>query len=235
MVDKNNNGSYKDLIIKNKDLIIKIQSHRRVFSDIIIIIVTLVLTLYFTFNRKGNYGLIIAISLWSGLFSLIMGFIYSRKKDPARYLENYDFDFYKEFNQYKLSTIGVSIQEDRPFKNHTEWKAYIIDHYRELMGSEDFYRQLILKLREQKIEIENLKSISMPIEILVLTFGATFLLEGGMEVLTGSHYDYIVNVGYAYFLVFCASRHIAAVISEARQHIYFIKDLVEILFLEKKH
>ena len=133
MVDRNNNGSYKDLIIKNKELIKKIWRLQGGLSRIIVIIDTLLIALYFTFNRKGNYGLIIAISLWSGLFSLIMGFIYSRKKDPARYLENYDFDFYKEFSQYKLSTLDISIHGDRPFKNHTEWKAYIIGHYRGLM------------------------------------------------------------------------------------------------------
>ena len=140
MVDRNNNGSYKDLIIKNKELIKKIWRLQGGLSRIIVIIDTLLIALYFTFKRKGNMWLFLAIVFWIVFITEIRGLIYSIKKDPALYLENYDFDFYKEFSQYKLSTLDISIHGDRPFKNHTEWKAYIIGHYRGLMGSDDFYR-----------------------------------------------------------------------------------------------
>lgn len=129
----------------------------------------------------------ISICVWYISFLVIAYSIYSiiRKKKWNRYLKNqlpYAFNYSLEYEIYKR--IGrtnnkkwekkyLSAERTIPHK-YSEWKCSLSERYANLLGNEDFYRFLKKTSRSKEIYYDAIISVSVPMEIAVLTVMSSF-------------------------------------------------------------
>ena len=191
-------------------------SKQKIF-EIVGIIICFILCIHFENNKVIVLINVLAILL------IILTHFYRKKvfKETEEYLKNlpYDFNFEKEFSDYKK--IGHKAKKNRTakFSKYSEWKKYTEDRYQRQKEIDDFYRYLKQKLRFSKTEKECMLVIAVPAEFAIATLFSSIIETMEWISLCVGIFEYLIIVILLVNTVF-----------DLQIKINFIMDLIEILF-----
>lgn len=132
----------------------------------------------------------------------------------------YGFDYYKELELYKSKPLVKSNKSNKSYMYYSEWKSHIISEYKELIGYEDFYKELNDRARYLRASIEVFKSINIPIICVIIAAFALVSSKFGINVV-------LVIIEITAFLGLFSS---AFSLLNLHIELYYNEDLMEIVF-----
>lgn len=147
----------------------------------------------------------------------ITGPVERAKKNPT---QQYWFNYYKEL--YIYNSLHKN-KKTRTFKKYSDWKKHIESDYKELIGSEDFYRCLYDRLRYIRGEKDFFPTAAIPFMILLLTV----VYNMDKSSIDQDMVLYLLMISFTVFGYYCS-------VIEMNHEMYFIEDLMRIIYSEKK-
>lgn len=212
MIDRENNSALSN---------IKKATRYQIVSLFIAFINLLILSLLAYSKRDDSRAVVYYLVL--GLFTLlpfIMMFIRDLFYGPTQ--SPFGFDYLNELSMYLSSINKKRRNKNKPFHYYSEWKSHIIRDYKELMGSQNFYRHLNVMLRERKLTADSWKTVFLPLFAVLIAYMLGFYTD------TKDNFS-LISIFIAAITVVVTGIVVFFCIRDYKQEIFFLEDLMEIV------